>query len=46
MKDMKIMNDRHGRPYCVYSDKKFRHKILVSISHTQNYAVASAVITT
>ena len=45
-KDMKIMNDRHGRPYCVYSDKKFRHKIFVSISHTKNYAVANAVITT
>ncbi len=44
-KDMKILNDKHGRPYCVYSDKTFKHKILLSISHTENYAVASALIT-
>jgi holo-[acyl-carrier protein] synthase len=43
-KDMKIMNDRNGRPYCIYSDKKFRQRILLSISHTENYAVASAII--
>jgi len=45
-KDIKILNDKFGRPYCVYSDKKFKHRILVSISHTHNYAVASATITT
>lgn len=44
-KDMKILNDQHGRPFCVYSDKKFKHQILLSISHTENYAVASAIIT-
>ena len=43
-KDMKIMNDRHGRPYCLYSDKKFRYQISISISHTENYAVANAII--
>ena len=44
-KDMKILNDKHGRPYCVYRDKKFKKKIFVSISHTKTYAVASAIIT-
>lgn len=45
-KDMKILNDKNGRPYCEYGDKKFKNKILISISHTENYAVASAIITT
>jgi len=44
-KDIKIMNDKFGRPFCVYNDKKFKHQIFVSISHTHNYAVASAIIT-
>ena len=45
-KDMKIVNDKHGRPVCKYADKKFKSKILISISHTKRYAVASAIITT
>lgn len=44
-KDMKILNDKHGRPYCLISDKKIKYKILISISHTPNYAVANAIIT-
>lgn len=44
-KDMKIKNDTHGRPFCEYSDKTFKHQIQISISHTSNYAVASAIIT-
>ena len=44
-KDMKILNDQHGRPICVYADKKFKKKILISISHTKRYAVANAIIT-
>lgn len=44
-KDMKIINDQHGRPVCVYADKKFKKKILISISHTKRYAVANAIIT-
>ncbi len=43
-KDMKILNDKHGKPYCVLNDKSFNGKISLSISHTQNYAVASAII--
>ena len=44
-KDIQIINDKNGKPMCFYSDKKFKKKILVSISHTKNYAVASALIT-
>ncbi|MFA5089090.1 MAG: holo-ACP synthase [Candidatus Omnitrophota bacterium] len=44
-KDIKILNDKNGKPTCTFRDKKFKHKILISISHTKNYAVASAIIT-
>ncbi len=44
-KDIKIINDKNGKPNCVFRDKKFKRKILISISHTKNYAVASAIIT-
>jgi len=44
-KDIKISNDKNGKPICLYADRKFKHKILISISHTKNYAVASAIIT-
>jgi len=43
-KDMKILNDKHGKPYCVLNDQSFTQSISLSISHTQNYAVASAII--
>ena len=45
-KDMTILNDKHGRPYCVFKNGKLKKKILLSLSHTQNYAVASAIILT
>ena len=44
-KDIEITHDEDGRPVCLYHDKKFKKKILISISHTHNYAVASAIIT-
>ncbi len=44
-KDIKILNDEDGKPFCVINNKKFKNKILISISHTHNYAVASAVVT-
>ncbi|MDP2939089.1 MAG: holo-ACP synthase [Candidatus Omnitrophota bacterium] len=44
-KDICIMNDKNGKPVCIYKDKKFDKEILISIAHTQNYAVASAIIT-
>jgi len=45
-KDMKILNDKHGRPFCQFAIKNFKYKILISIAHTENYAVANAIITT
>lgn len=44
-KDIHISNDKFGRPVCIYKNKQFKNKILISISHTKNYAVASAIIT-
>ncbi|MDP2654500.1 MAG: holo-ACP synthase [Candidatus Omnitrophota bacterium] len=45
-KDMKITNDKNGKPVCFYKNKKYSRKIHISISHTKKYAVASAIITT
>ena len=44
-KDIAIANDEDGKPLCRYSGKNFTKKILISISHTQTYAVANAIIT-
>ncbi len=44
-KDMTILNDENGKPYCQLKDENFKDKILISISHTKNYAVANAIIT-
>ncbi len=43
-KDMTILNDKNGKPYCVLKDKQFKNKIELSLSHTHNYAVASAIV--
>ena len=44
-KDIKITNNKNGKPICHYRPKKFKRHILISISHTKSYAVASAIIT-
>lgn len=44
-RDITILNDENGKPYCILNDRKFDNKILISISHTRIYAVASAVFT-
>ena len=44
-KDISITNDEDGKPVCRFNDKNFKKQILISISHTPNYAVASAIIT-
>ena len=44
--DMKILNDLHGRPYCIMALPDFIDEIHLTISHTKNYAVANAIITT
>ena len=43
-KDIEIKNDVNGKPGCIYQGS-FDKKISISISHTENYAVASAIIT-
>lgn len=45
-KDIVIKNDKHGKPCCIFHNKGFKNKILISLSHTHIYAVASAIITT
>lgn len=44
-KDVTILNDENGKPYCRFKNKAVDKNILISISHTKNYAVASAIIT-
>jgi holo-[acyl-carrier protein] synthase len=44
-KDIKITNNKHGQPVCTFNDKKFKGRIIISLSHSDHYAVASAVIT-
>jgi len=44
-KDIKILNDKYGKPFCKLKKKGFKNKIAISLSHTQNYAVANAIIT-
>ena len=44
-KDIKILNNHNGKPFCLLDKKDFKDRILISISHTKNYAVASAIIT-
>ncbi|MDD5566560.1 MAG: holo-ACP synthase [Candidatus Omnitrophica bacterium] len=45
-KDIEILNDDEGRPYCVFLNGKGKNKsVFVSISHVKTYAVASAIIT-
>ncbi|MFC1510312.1 holo-ACP synthase [Candidatus Omnitrophota bacterium] len=44
-KDIKILNDSRGKPYCIINDTDFNQEILISLSHSDNYAVANAIIT-
>jgi holo-[acyl-carrier protein] synthase len=44
-KDMEIMNDKDGKPVCKFTKKKFSKKVLISLSHSEHYAVANAVVT-
>ena len=42
--DIQIFNDKNGRPVCTLRTK-VDADVLISISHTNEYAVASAIIT-
>ena len=45
-KEVQILNDGEGKPYCQILKRDSRkYDIHVSISHVKNYAVASAVVT-
>ena len=45
-KDLEILNDREGKPFCKFLNAKGKGKnVVVSISHVKNYAVANAIIT-
>lgn len=44
-KDLTITNDPDGKPVCAYSARGFSNKILISLSHSKDYAVASAIVT-
>jgi len=45
-KDVQILNDKDGRPYCTISSPTGKKvDVHMSISHVKNYAVASAIIT-
>jgi holo-[acyl-carrier protein] synthase len=44
--DIEIINQHNGKPLCLYHNEEFTKKIFISMSHTQNYAIASAIIET
>lgn len=45
-KDLEILNDKDGRPYCKILNSKIKKaEIQISISHVKNYAVANAIVT-
>src|SRR5208282_1108737 len=41
--DITIINDDSGKPVCHYNNKNFKNRLLISISHSRDYAVASAI---
>lgn len=45
-KDIRITNDEHGRPQANILNHAFSNNIFLSLSHSKNHAVASAIITT
>lgn len=45
-KDLQILNDKQGRPYCVIlNGKNKKIGVQISISHVKTYAVANAIVT-
>ena len=45
-RDLTILNDADGKPFCLLHGKQVKHRILISISHSKYYAVASAIVET
>ena len=45
-KDVQILNDKEGKPYCkILNGKGRKIDVHISISHVKTYAVANAIIT-
>jgi holo-[acyl-carrier protein] synthase len=45
-KDIQILNNAEGKPYCTFLNGKGKGKeVQLSISHVKTYAVANAIIT-
>ena len=42
--DVTIINDAEGKPVCHDINKKFKNRLLISIYHSREYAVASAIV--
>ncbi len=42
--DITITNDAAGKPVCHYNNPHFKNRILISISHGKDHAVASAIV--
>ena len=42
--DVSIINDATGKPVCHFNNRAFKQRILISISHSRDYAVASAIV--
>lgn len=42
--DLTILNDVDGKPVCHYKDMNLKHRLLISISHSRDYAIASAIV--
>jgi len=42
--DVTIVNDESGKPVCQYNSHDFNFRITISISHSRDYAVASAIV--
>ena len=43
--DVTISNDKQGKPVCKHRRPNFKKKILVTISHSKNYATAFCIVT-
>jgi holo-[acyl-carrier protein] synthase len=42
--EVTITNDKNGKPVCHYDSIDFKHRVLISISHSRDYAIASAIV--
>ena len=42
--DVSIVNDKQGKPLCKFHKIKFKNQILITISHSKNYATAVCIV--